>query len=109
MFFVYSSFGLIVLMGNWLNLKQSLKRTICFLITSSLLFFVITNFGVWLSIPFYPKTVAGLGLCYLAAIPFLVNEMMGTLLYGVILFGWLVLAEHYHQGRVGRKAGVPFS
>ncbi len=93
MVFVYLSYGLIVLMGYWLKSKRSLIRSIFLLALSSLLFFIITNFGVWLVGSMYPKTIIGLELCYLAAIPFLSNNLMSTLLYGGMLFGWLALAE----------------
>lgn len=86
MAFVYLSFGLIVLMGYGLKSKRSGIRTTFLLTASSLLFFIITNFGVWLGSSFYPQTVEGLSFCYLAAIPFLVNNLISTLLYGGILF-----------------------
>jgi hypothetical protein len=91
--FVYLSVGLIVLMGYALKSKRSLIRTTFLLAVSSLLFFIVSNFGVWLMGSIYPKTVIGLELCYVAAVPFLANNLMGTLLYGGILFGWLALTE----------------
>lgn len=91
--FVYLSFGLIILMGYGLKSKRSLIRTSFLLTLSSLLFFIVTNFGIWLVGSMYPKTVTGLELCYLAAIPFLANNLMGTFLYGSMLFGWLALSE----------------
>lgn len=48
---------------------------------SSLLFFGITNFGVWSSLNLYPKTMAGLVASYWNALPFLAYEFMGTLFY----------------------------
>ena len=48
---------------------------------SSLIFFVITNFAVWLVWDFYPKTFDGLILCYVAGLPFLRNTLMSTILY----------------------------
>ncbi len=48
---------------------------------SSLIFFVITNFAVWLVWDSYPKTFDGLILCYLAGLPFLRNTLMSTILY----------------------------
>lgn len=91
--FVYLSFGLIVLLGYGLKSKKSLLRTTILLGVSSVLFFIVTNFGVWLVSSMYPKTVEGLGLCYLAAIPFLANNLMGSFLYGGILFSLFALSE----------------
>ena len=48
---------------------------------ASLIFFVITNFAVWLVWDFYPKTFDGLILCYAAGLPFLRNTLMSTILY----------------------------
>ena len=50
-------------------------------VLSSLIFFVITNFAVWLVWDFYPKTFDGLILCYAAGLPFLRNTLMSTILY----------------------------
>lgn len=96
MLFVYLSLALIVLMGYGLKSKRSLTRTTFLLTFSSLLFFLITNFGVWLVGSMYPKTIIGLELCYLAAIPFLANNVISTVLYGGILYGWLTLADRDH-------------
>lgn len=85
--FVYFSFGCIILMGHWLRLgNHTYKRLPLFCIASSLLFFIITNFGVWLIDPLYPKTYSGLMVCYLAAVPFLVNQILGDVFYGMVLF-----------------------
>lgn len=95
---VYLSLGLIALMGYFLKPKKLLSSTLL-LALSSLLFFLITNFGVWLSDSLYPLTAAGLSLCYTAAVPFLLNNLMGTLFYGWLLSGCLALAEPKMQRR----------
>lgn len=56
-------------------------------IGSALLFYLITNFGVWMQSPMYTKDLSGLMTSYTLALPFLLNQVMGTLLYGGILFG----------------------
>jgi hypothetical protein len=54
-------------------------------------FFVVTNAACWaLS---YPRTVAGLATCYVAAIPFFRNTLVGDGFYAAVLFASLVLAE----------------
>ena len=50
-------------------------------IISSLLFFLITNFSVWLIYDYYPKTFEGLLLCYTMGLPFFKNTMLSTLIY----------------------------
>lgn len=60
---------------------------------SSVLFFVVTNFGVWAFDGLYPRTLEGLVVCYVAAIPFFANTLAGTLFYALLLFGGFALAE----------------
>lgn len=91
--FVYASFALIVLIGFTLRGAVSAPRVIRAALTSSILFFVITNFGDWLALPVYPKTFSGLLMCYSAGIPFFRNMILGDLFYAGLLFGAFALAE----------------
>lgn len=90
---VYGSFLLVVCLGFWLQRKRSALRIAGAAIASSVIFFVITNFGVWAFSSLYPKTAAGLLACYLAAIPFFQNTLVGDALYTAVLFGGFALAE----------------
>lgn len=65
------------------------------LLCSSFLFFIVVNFGVWWTDGLYPPTLEGLGWCYLAALPFLTNQILSTCVYGFFLFGSLRAAEKY--------------
>jgi hypothetical protein len=87
--FVYFSFGLIILMGYRLKNKASIKNIAATSLMSSILFFVVTNFGEWFSGTLYPKTLQGLSLCYIAATPFFVTQVLGDLTFCVLLFGLL--------------------
>ena len=51
----------------------------------SLIFFITTNFGVWLTGSMYPQSFSGLNACYIAGLPFLQNAVMGDLIYTGIL------------------------
>ena len=53
----------------------------------TLLFFVISNFGVWISSSFYSKDIFGIISCYVAAIPFYYGTLSGTIFYSFFLFG----------------------
>jgi hypothetical protein len=50
-------------------------------------FFVVSNYGVWAGSTFYPHTLAGLGTCYVAAIPFYRNDLLATSLTLAAAFG----------------------
>jgi hypothetical protein len=56
-------------------------------IAGSVLFFVVTNFGVWARDGLYPHTLAGLANCYVAALPFFQNGLVGDLFFTGALFG----------------------
>ena len=53
----------------------------------STLFFLVSNLGVWLEGLLYPRTAEGLVACYVAAIPFYRNQLVGDLAYSALLFG----------------------
>ena len=91
--FQYLSVALIVLLG-WVALKRvSAIRLGLAAIASSILFYLVTNFGVWLSSGMYPHTLSGLAACYVAAIPFFQNTVAGDLFYTGLLFGGFALLE----------------
>ena len=83
----YGSFILITLIGRKTLKNISFIRLLGISISSSLLFFVISNFGVWISSSFYSKDVFGLIACYVAAIPFYYGTLSGTIFYSLFLFG----------------------
>ena len=91
---VYATVALIVVIGWWLSRKRTPLRIGAATIVSSVTFFLITNFGMWLFSGFYPVTYAGLVACYTAAIPFFQNTVAGDLFYSVLLFGGFALAQH---------------
>jgi hypothetical protein len=90
---VYGSFALVVCIGLLLRRKRTTVRVAGAALLSSILFFVITNFGVWAFGSLYPKTTAGLVACYVAAVPFFQNTLAGDALYTAVLFGGFALAE----------------
>lgn len=89
----YLSVALIVLLG-WAVLKRVTPlRVGASAVASAILFFVTTNFGVWLSSGMYPPTMAGLAACYVAAVPFFHNTLAGDLFFSGLLFGGFALLE----------------
>ena len=91
---VYGSFALTVCLGFWIR-HRSAQRIAGAAVASAILFFVLTNFGVWAMDRLYPKTAAGLVDCYIAAIPFFGNMALGNLLYSALLFGGCAFAEKF--------------
>jgi hypothetical protein len=82
---VYGSFVLTGLIGLWLARRKSATNVIFAAASSSVLFFLVTNFAVWFA--WYPKNLAGLISCYTLAIPFFRNTLLGDLFYTGVFFG----------------------
>ena len=83
---VYGSFVLIVLIGRALSARRTMLRVAVAALSSSVLFFVVTNFGEWLG-PLYPHTLVGLRAAFTAAIPFFRNTALSDLVYSLAFFG----------------------
>jgi hypothetical protein len=77
--FVYGAFGMISFIGMRIQ-----KVSILTVLWSSLLFFIVSNLGVWLL--YYPLTQEGLTTCFILAIPFFGNTIAGDLVYTAVLF-----------------------
>lgn len=86
MIFVYGSFLITGLIGLKLRNSKTFKKIIFASLFSSVVFFAITNFGVWLVGGLYPKTLTGLIVCYEMAIPFFRNTIIGDLFYTGVFF-----------------------
>ncbi len=96
MVWVYSSFIAIGCLGLWLRNHQGVLTTVFASVAGSVLFFVVTNFGVWVtSLQAYPHTLQGLLLCYTAALPFFRNTLIGDAGYVLLMFGVFELAKRY--------------
>jgi uncharacterized protein DUF6580 len=85
--FTWLGFVSISLIGWVLRRSLSPVRLLAASLAGSLLFFVISNFGVWARGDLYPHTWSGLATCYTAAIPFFRNTVIGDLFYAIVLFG----------------------
>lgn len=84
MIFTYVSLVAAVSLG--LLIKNLKITSILFTgISSSVIFYLVTNFGAWLTIPMYEKNFAGLIQSYVLAIPFFHNTLLSTLIYLSIL------------------------
>jgi hypothetical protein len=90
---IYGSFALIVCLGFWVRRNQNIRRIGGAALLGAILFFITTNFGVWIFGSFYPKTSGGLLVCYTEAIPFFWNTLSSDLIYTLVLFGGLRAAE----------------
>lgn len=91
---VYAGMVATVLIGFWLSNRVKAGNVVLASITSTLAFFLITNFGSWMSgmMP-YTKDFSGLMQAYIAGLPFMFNGLMGDLFYSAIFFGGFYLVS----------------
>lgn len=91
--YVYAAFMLNVMIGFWVKEKIGFLRIALGGFIGSVLFFIITNFGVWMS-GFYGFSIEGLMNCYIAAIPFYRYSVSGDAFYMVLLFGSMEMIKY---------------
>ncbi|MFA6017057.1 MAG: DUF6580 family putative transport protein [Patescibacteria group bacterium] len=91
--YVYASFVIIALIGGLIKngkWQSILKASL----VSSVLFFLITNFGVWATGTMYQKNFAGLMQSYAFGIPFFRNTLISDLFYSFSFFyGYRLLSN----------------
>ena len=100
-FFVYLSLLFLVYIFYKLGRKINLKNLFLYSFAGSILFFIITNFGVWLlgspgldNVP-YEKNLQGLIKCYILAIPFIKNTVLSTLIFSYSVLSVNSLKKKY--------------
>ena len=87
MIFVYVSLLLITFVFYKISNKINFKNLFAYGFVGSLIFFLVSNFGVWaLGSPgvydiAYEKSLSGLIQCYILAIPFFGNTFLSTLIF----------------------------
>ena len=83
----YGSYLIITLASIFILNKMTAPRMILGILSSTAIFFFITNAGCWLGNVAYPQNFTGLMSCYAAGIPFLKGTLLGDVFYSGVLFG----------------------
>jgi len=97
---VYISFALVVFIGIWLRSRIKVGTVLLASLLSSILFFVVTNFAMWIGSPYYPQNITGLIECYTLAIPYFNNGIMGDLFYSTVFFGGFYFIQQRYPSLV---------
>lgn len=84
--FVYGAMALSGLLGFLLRADRTPLRVLGTALAGSVLFFLVTNLGVFLVQDLYPRSISGLVQCYVMALPFFQNSLAGDLLFTAGLF-----------------------
>lgn len=91
MIYVYGAFVLTGFMGIYLRKHKNFKNVIGASLFSSILFFLITNFGVWAQ-GMYARDITGLWQSYVMGLPFFRSTLLGDLFYVGVFFGTYEIA-----------------
>ena len=83
----------VLLLGEKLRENAGALRVGGAALAASVSFFVVSNLAVWAAWEMYPKTLAGLAACYVAALPFFRHSLAGDLLFTAVFFGIGALVE----------------
>jgi hypothetical protein len=85
---LYLTYALIALLGTSLRNRRTSPLAIGgSVLASSLIFYVVSNFGMWTISTMYPRTSTGLVACYIGGLPLLGNTLASDALFTSILFG----------------------
>jgi hypothetical protein len=95
----------VIVLGRILLRKQiTVTRVLSAPVLASTSFFLISNYAVWVGSVMYPHTMAGLGVCYAAALPFYRNDLLATTLITAVAFGAPVLVSKMSEHRAHKMA-----
>jgi hypothetical protein len=106
---VYGSFLLSVVLGFWLKKNKKWQTIFGSSVLSAFIFFLLTNFAVWILTPWYAKTFSGIIQCYLMALPFFKNTLLGNLFYVTIFFGIYETTELWIRKKIRTLEETPVS
>ncbi len=86
-FYTWGSFLLIALLSSYVLKSVTVRTVVLGSLGASLLFFVVSNFGVWVEARMYAHTLEGFLQCYYNALPFFRNTLLGDVAYSGMLYG----------------------
>ncbi|HSX35835.1 MAG TPA: DUF6580 family putative transport protein [Patescibacteria group bacterium] len=100
--FTWGSFAAIAVLSSHYMKRLNVVWIIGASLSASVLFYLISNLGVWLQGTMYPMTAAGLINCYYMALPFFRNTVLGDSVFSATLFGLYALAYTLASNRAER-------
>lgn len=87
--FTYSGWLCVILLGTMFAARMTVLCAAYLSVFGALFFWMWTNFGTWMTTTLYPHSFAGLLACYVAALPFLRNSMIASVMWTSAIM-WVV-------------------
>ena len=85
-FFVYLSLLLITAVFTQIGRTIKIGNLFIFGFFGSLIFYLVSNFGVWALSGMYEQNLVGLVECYILALPFFTNTFLSTIFFSYAVF-----------------------
>ena len=90
-FWTYGALFTIFILSYFYKNEITIKNILIRSFFGAVIFFLVSNFGVWIISPGYPLNFSGLVTCYTAAIPFFRNTLSSTIIYSLVVFSPIFL------------------
>jgi hypothetical protein len=88
------SWGSVLLIGYLTTyFSSSITKRLSGALLGAIIFFIVTNLGVWIISGHYERSLAGLITCYVLAIPFFYNTLLATIFFSIIIESYLKLRK----------------
>ncbi len=84
--FVYAAFAVILVLGISLAKKPSVANVLGGSVLAAVAFFLVSNFGSWLYLEMYPKTLEGLTSCMAAGLPFFRGTITSQIIFSLGIY-----------------------
>ena len=75
--------------------RTTMARVASAVVLGPTTFFLASNFAYWAQFNQYPHTAAGLGACYVAALPFYSNDLLATAIVAGLAFNAPALVRRF--------------
>ena len=107
-FFTWGCIVLIAAMGIWVKNNKNTKTIFGSSLLAAVVYYIVTNLGVWLTTGMYPMNLSGLAECYYVAIPYFRNTLISTFAYTFLLFtAYDLIAARIKNTRFAYLATAP--
>lgn len=103
MYFTYGAMLITVLIGMALSTKSIGSKIVGGTLTSSIVFYLLADFGSWLSLPIYTKNFGGLVAAYIAGFPYFLMTLLGTMIFSIVFIGSIEYLKRAKAVKLSQK------